>query len=170
MDKDQNFDPYIDWSGITQEMVDDFHGTMVKFRKASDQFLEKPNKEDLAAVLRTQSDLSSNFHAIMATLYTVPAMVHVAGERVQEELEDGRHEYQRCTRCGSTLAYWRSGLMTRTSEGETEITEDNIAWWEPGDVVAKAIVQDVGGELYLVSNRELEPHEKFCPDLSGLTA
>jgi hypothetical protein len=169
MDKDQNFDPFIDWGAITDEMVADFHPKLKAFRDANDRFLENPTKGDLAKILRYQQELSSNHEAIIRTLFTVPAMVHVAGPREHEDCEEhDHHAIQRCARCGSTLAFWRPGIMTMTEDGPHEVEEDEISWWEPGSTVAKA-VHDHGGAMYLIEEgQELDAHEKMCVDLSGL--
>lgn len=167
-----NFDPFIDWEGITPEMVDDIHATLKEFRAAQESFLRTASSEDAAAMLRNQWDLTRTIEAITQTLYTIPVMVHVAGEKkIEEDEQWGEITRQRCVKCGSVLGEWMERMMILTPVGPKQVEEEDLPWWTPGQRVAKAGTQgedDQSMRLYLVEDRELDKHEMPCVDLQDL--
>jgi hypothetical protein len=182
MPDDQNFEPYIDWDDLSDEMADDLSSRLTRFRKVSDLFIKESNRKrrrrpekiraHAAEMLRLQYELSALYQAIVQTLVTVPMMVHVAGEKKTEQCESIDHDHivQRCTRCGSMLQSWHANTTVMTPLGPQEIDEEDVTWWTPGSTVAKS--GDTGGppmlHMYEIEDRELEKHEMVCVDLAEM--
>jgi hypothetical protein len=182
MPEDQNFEPYIDWEELSDEMADDLFSRIVRFRRVSDLFVKESKRKRrrrskkirayAAEMLKLQSELSAMHQAIMQTLVTIPMMVHVAGEKKAETCESSAddHVVQRCTRCGSMLQAWHANTMVMTPLGPQEIDEEDVTWWTPGSTVAKS--GDTGGppmlHMYEIEGRELEKHEMVCVDLAEM--
>jgi len=167
MAEDRNFEPYIDWEDISDEMTSDFREKFLEYKKAQEMFTAHSSNENAARFLRIQFELSRLSAAIAQTLYTVPMMVHVAGPKVSGKDDDGEEQIvQRCKRCGSILQSWQPSMHFPTSEGPLQIPEDSMMWWEEDAGVAKSVRQ---GTMYPIEGgRELEKHEKICPDLTSL--
>lgn len=167
-------EPYLDWDGITEEMAKDLHANFALFRQAQVDFANmnpletEALKAAAAKLLRSQHELQTVGGAIMATLYTVPVVVHVAGGRTEAADSEGNElVVQRCMRCGSVLRAWTEGLRSIGPEGSCEVTPDDMVWWDEGEIVAKSASDD-DRQIYRVGDRELEGHERTCPDLTAL--
>lgn len=173
----QNFDPFIDWEAIDDEIAAELNKAVKNHRRAVDAFARmKRGDEDFAkaaqVVLKTYVKMGRTAQGIINHLWTVPVMVHVAGERKWEtnpDDEDVQGLLQRCARCGSILHLFHEGMMVLDPEtGPRAMTEDDLPWYTPGDVIAKS---DQGGNvsMYLIENgRELEKHEHECVALNEL--
>jgi hypothetical protein len=183
-DDQQNFEPYIDWNGLTDEMAWDLVEKLVPYKLANERLIKqatrrwrKPNlrkmREATVELLQLQSELGSLNEAIIRTLVTIPMMIHVAGPKTVEECDSGthnEHRVQRCARCGSVLQMWQEGMMHLTPAGPAEVTEEEISWWTPGTLVAKSGSSGPGLSMYEVEpeGRELEKHEMVCVDLNKI--
>jgi hypothetical protein len=133
-DDQQNFEPYIDWNGLTDEMAWDLVEKLVPYKLANERLIKqatrrwrKPNlrkmREATVELLQLQSELGSLNEAIIRTLVTIPMMIHVAGPKTVEECDSGthnEHRVQRCARCGSVLQMWQEGMMHLTPAGPAE--------------------------------------------------
>lgn len=167
MPEDRGFEPYIDWDAITDEMTDDLHKKVVEYKEAQDNFLAQKSKENASRLMRLQWELSRLGTAITHTIFTVPMMVHVAGPKAQSTKEDHTEEIiQRCKRCGSVLQIWQDKFLIPTPEGLQPVDPDQMPWWNEGDIVAKAS-DESGSTMYEIEEgRDLDPHERPCPDLA----
>jgi len=169
-DEQKNFEPYLDWDSIEDEMVDDLHELFMEFRKAKKNFISSKSKERAVAVLKAQYELGRITTAIHHAIFTRPMMIHVAGPKQKIADEDGSDQIvQRCKRCGSILQLWSENFMAVTPAGPIPLEEEDVPWWDDDDVVAKAGDPDQGMQMYEVGkDRELERHERLCPDLTSL--
>lgn len=166
----QNFDPYIDWQAMNEKMVDDFHDLLVRFKSAQDDLLKTKSKEKVIEVIKLQIEMSRISAAIQQTLFVMPVMVHVAGEKTKKLGEDGSEQVsQRCQRCGSVLQFWKEGYAAATPTGPIPLDEDDLPWWSKEDLVAKA-TNDSSATMYGIDKeRPLKKYEMSCPDLKSLT-
>jgi hypothetical protein len=163
----QNFEPYFDWGQIDEEMTTDLHEAIVAYRKATDAFVEEGSAEKARALMQSQHEVGMVAEAIRRTVWTQPVMVHIAGQK-KAEVDDEGHDtiIQRCKRCGSTLQLWHEGVMVLGPSGPHELRDEDIPWWEEGAVVAKH-TDEVGMGLFEIEGgRDLEAHEKMCPDFA----
>jgi Zn ribbon nucleic-acid-binding protein len=168
MAEDTGFEPYIDWDGMTDEMVDEFHETLVEFRKYQDEFIANKSKKSAANVLRLQMDISNIAAAIHQTLFTIPMMVHIAGAQDESVDDDGNKQiFQRCKRCGSVLQMWRENIVAMTPNGIREVEPDDMKWWEEDQIVAKTSDEDSMTMYAIDKDQKLEAHEKPCPDFAS---
>jgi hypothetical protein len=165
----KNFEPFLDWGAITPEMAADLHENIVEFRRAQDLFLQDPTPEHAGAVLKPQFELTKIANAIHETIFTIPVMVHSAGQKTRETTDDDKESItQRCKRCGSILQRWVEGFAVMTPGGPVELDESNLPWWDEDDRVAKA-TGDGGMAMYEIEkNRELNKYELLCVDLAGM--
>lgn len=168
MGEDRSFEPYFDWDAIDEKMTDDFHALFMEYKKAQEDFASKKSVRTAANFMRLQREMSNIAHAIQHAVYTVPMMVHVAGPKVQNTEEDGTEQIlQRCKRCGSVLQVWQDKFLIPTIDGLQPLSEDDLPWWDEGDIVAKAS-DDTGSTMYQVDEgRDLDDHERPCPDFAG---
>lgn len=146
-----SFEPFFDYEAISEEMADDLKDALVQLRQAQEDLLSAQDAEGLVAcardVVEAQNEIMYVHREINRHIYTVPAMVHVAG-KAKLEFSHGRPLYvQRCDRCGSELCRSRD-------EDETNFTE--------GELVGKAQMGDDSEAMYLVGERELKEHELQC--------
>jgi hypothetical protein len=173
----QNFDPFLDWNAIDDEIAAELNKALKNYRRAMEAFAKmKRGDEDFARAaqvfLKTQLRLQRMASGVINHIYTVPVMVHVAGEKKVEtnpDNEDQTGVLQRCARCGSILNLWREGMMMLDpEEGPREVCEEDLPWFEPGTVIAKA--ENNGSiSLYPIEgDRELEKHERECVALNEL--
>lgn len=168
-----NFDPFIDYESVNEEMAADLHQAMRAQREAAQDFVsdDEPDLAKAAKFLEITNDVNSTVGAIMETLYTLPVMVHVAGERKEENNPDDESEQgvvQRCKRCGSVLHFWREGIAIFTPEGPRMLQEDDVPWWEEGTLVAKGQSDSTLAMYEIEEKRELEKHERECLDMNSL--
>lgn len=165
------FDPYFDWAGITPELTAGFLKALTSHNEFRKKFEGDPTPENLGAYLKVYDELQTVHDNIMRGIYTVPAMVHVAGARKRETHPDDPMQeamLQRCARCGSVLHVWHEHAIVFGPEGPQEIQEEDVPWWDEGQKVAKAS-QPGQLEIYEVEpDRELEKHERMCVSLSDL--
>ena len=171
MSENQGFEPYLDWSSLTQEMADDLHQLISAYKAAQKKFEEHNTTENAADLMRLQLELTATSAAIQQDLITIPVLVHLAGPKTEGTDSEGHEEIvQRCTRCGSLLQRWCEALVSMTPAGPRSVEQDEMPWWDPGDVVAKAS-GDNGHAMYeITEGRALEKHEKECLDLTGLSS
>jgi hypothetical protein len=169
----QNFDPYFDWSELSDDMASDLHAHYLRHRRALDAFLDRktPDRELAKEVMDSHEELSRTAEVIKMALWTEPVMVHVAGERKMETNPDDPEQegvLQRCQRCGSILHFWAEGMGVMTPEGPRILNEDEIPWWPSGELVAKA-TNELGMKMYEVEKgRKLAKHEIECVSLAEL--
>ena len=164
-----NFEPFIDWDDISDEMVADLAEAFERFRSSQEAFSKEKTKANAVEMLESQMAVSDVATAITHTLHTIPVMVHVAGPKVSAEEDDQEAITQRCTRCGSILQKWMSGYHAITPGGPLPLTEDDLPWWDEGDIVAKSGDEHDSMTMYEVDpKRELEKHERQCYSLDSL--
>lgn len=163
------FEPFIDWDDFSDEMLDDLVEVYDRFKKAQKSFDRRKTKKNAIAMLSSQGELSHIANAIMRTLHTVPVMVHVAGDKAVREGDDGPITEQRCTRCGSVLQRWEPSYHAMTPAGPIPLAEDDLPWWDKGDIVAKAGDENESMSMYQIDpERDLEKHERECYALDSL--
>jgi len=175
MSESRGFEPYLDWEKITDEMTDDLHEGLSFFHEAQDRFLENKTSKNAADMLRSHYEMSSIASDVKEAIYTQPMMVHIAGEvKVEENPENPLDEVtiQRCKRCGSVLQIYKEGLAQITESGPEPVTEDEVLWWDDGDVVAKTS-DSTSIHMYQIEGqgkpaRKLEKHEMECVSLEDL--
>lgn len=158
------FEPFIDWDEFDDEMLGDLSTAYDQFRAAQKRFDKKKTKENAIALLKTQLEISDIATAVHRTLFTVPVMVHVAGEKAFTQDDDGGTVItQRCTRCGSVLQDWKAGYHSMTPAGPMPIGQDDIPWWDAGDIVGKSGDENESMTVYQIDpERNLEKHEREC--------
>lgn len=165
----KNFEPYIDWDSVSAEMSNDMHAKLTEYKAAIKDFEEFNTPANCARVLKTQFELSNLSSVIHQSLFTLPVMVHIAGEKISEvDPEEHNAVVQRCTRCGSVLQSWCEAFSILTPLGPRHLEESDLPWWEPGQIVAKATDDDSMTMYEIEKGRKLEKHEKECVDLTGL--
>jgi hypothetical protein len=169
----KNFDPFPDWEKVDQEMADDLHAVVVQQREAVEAFEENKTPENAAELIRLYTETQATCEAIMRAIWTQPVLVHVAGEREWEKNpgdEDQEALLQRCQRCKSVLSFWFENMMMMADDGPRPMDQDEIPWWEKGEIVAKGEGEN-GFSMYLVEKgRELEKHEIECVGMPDLEA
>jgi len=173
----QNFDPFIDWEAIDDEIAADLNKAVKNYRRAQLGFAKmKRGDEDFAKAaqvfLKSQLHLTRLANSVINHIYTVPVMVHIAGERkteVNPDDESSEGILQRCARCGSILHLFRDGLMVLDPEtGPREMQEEDLPWFDPGALVAKAETE-TGVQMYVLDDKhELKKHERECVALNEL--
>lgn len=170
-----NFEPFIDFESVSEEMAEDAHAMLSRYRKAVDAFVAgSPN--DVAAcaeVLESAHEMDKVFRASYNHLYTMPVMVHVAGEkRVEQNPDDSSQEaiFQRCARCGSVLSFFHEemGILDPETGTARRMEEGDIPWWEEGTIVAKSNSEHGIGMYEIAADQELEKHERMCVALNDL--
>lgn len=173
---DFDFDPFLDWEAIDDEIAADFNKAIKQYRRATEAFAKmKRGDEDFAqaarTVLKCQMKVTRLSQGILSHIYTLPVMVHVAGERKNETNPDDPMQegtLQRCSRCGSVLHFWHEGIIALTDQGPRPLTEEDVPWFEKGEIVAKGETQG-GVSMYVIDPpRDLEKHERECVSLSDL--
>jgi hypothetical protein len=164
------FEPFIDWDEFSDEMLEDLSKTYEDFRSAQKSFDRRKTKKNAIKLLTAQGALSQIATAIHRTLHTVPVMVHIAGEKSTKEGDDGDLLVeQRCTRCGSVLQRWESGYHAMTPAGPVPLDENDLPWWDSGDIVAKSGDENESMSMYQINpERDLEKHERECYSLDSL--
>lgn len=166
-----NFDPFPDWEKITEEHARHLHEAMREQNDARQLFFERPSPENAGRVIEAITRTSSYADFIIAEVWTVPVMVHVAGAKQEETNPADENQegiLQRCVRCKSVLHFWTHGMVAITSAGPKLFEPDDIDWWQEGDLVAKATSED-GSTMYLIEEgRELQKHEYECVGLPNM--
>jgi len=163
------FEPFFDYDKLTQEMTEVLHHAATRFNLARDTFIRNPPNTRLCIdLLRAERAFDRTIDEVSRELWTLPVMVHVAGQRETEVCEDcgeGERIIQRCKRCGSTLHLWHEHLMVLTPEGPAELEEDDIPWWEEDTLVAKGTDGPRMTMYSIHPDRRLEKHEMECVSL-----
>lgn len=169
-----NFEPFFNYDKLTQEMADDLHRAMVKHRLASDTFIRLATPTKGKDVLESSYEVEMVIDEIRQAIWTIPVMVHLAGERKAETcLDCGDEEgvVQRCKRCGSVLHAWNEHLAVLTPDGPRELEEDEVRWWDVDAIVAKGTSSGGSMLMYRIDpSRELERYEMECISLVGLSS
>lgn len=168
-----NFDPYLDWDKVDQEVTDDLYDALASYERDRETFLKNKTIDNAKKVLRSHNAITEVSIAVHDYIYTIPVMVHEAGTKKREldpdYPEEGEVTVQRCKRCGSILHAWREGVGVMTNDGPKEISEDDIPWWDVGDIVAKATGPEGAIGMYLIDpDHQLEKHEMKCVSLVDL--
>lgn len=151
-----SFEPFFDYEAISQEMAEDLSETLRQLREAQEDLLSAQDAEGQVAcakrVVEVQNEIMFIHREINRHIYTVPAMVHVAGEP-KLEFERGRPVYvQRCERCGSDLCH------SYNHESSEDFDNEHFA---VGERIGKAEVE--GAEtMYFIGERDLREHELQC--------
>lgn len=162
-----NFDPFLDWDKIDHAQAKKLAKTALHHRRAVDRLIEDPSPENAAKVLRGHHELQQVAQDIEMKIFTVPAMIHIAGPVIEKTDDNGDDIMeQRCARCGSVINQWSSGMMMITAQGPMRLERDEVPWVDEGVTVGKA---DHGSHIgcYLLNGRvELESHEVECVDLA----
>ena len=167
-----SFEPYPDFEKITQEDADELHQLFRDYRQKSDRLEQEARVEYVADFLQSFHAMNVRIEETVNRIWTVPYMVHVAGDKKTEQNPDDPTEegiFQRCSRCGSTLNFWREGLMFLTPDGPKEMAEEDVPWWTPGERIAKRDGGPQGYGMYRIdADHELEKHEIMCVSLESL--
>jgi ribosomal protein S27AE len=165
--EDMNFEPFFDYESVDERMASDLHSVITDYRKCCQRFESNGSVVNAVAVMKAQDELQHVYEAIKHSIFTVPALVHVAGpKKVETHPESGNEAtVQRCSRCGSVIQLWHEHMIAMTGEGPRELDEDEVPWWKVGDVVAKCN-HPAGMNLYEIENRPLKRHERECVDMS----
>jgi hypothetical protein len=173
-----NFDPFIDYELLDQASANELHLAAKEHRDAVDDFVadEHASVHKAKTVLQKVDQVDKTATKILTDLWTVPVMVHLAGEKKTEDNPDKPEqevEVQRCQRCASILNFWHEDMAQELPDGFDGFDVDNDAevdhhWWEPGDVIGKVGDESHIGVYSIDPKRELEKHERECVSLSEL--
>ena len=173
----QNFDPFLDWEAIDEEIASDINKHVKRHRRLMEQFaLMKRGDpgfvEAARELMQQQHKTTTLMGQVMHHIYTVPAMVHIAGERKWEDNLDDNTEQgliQRCARCGSPLGFFSEGMMVidEDSGQPRPLVEEDVPWFTVGETIGK-IDRDEGMTMYAIEGRELFKHERECVALNDL--
>lgn len=172
--KQDNFDPYPDWSKLTRKQAEKFALGLARYRRASDALIADPANTDLCAeVIQIHHELGHVEDDILSDIWTIPVMVHVAGPQEWEEHPDPEDDrtalLQRCVRCKSVLSSFSEGMVALTERGPQRVSEDDMTWWEEGTQVAKSKQDAFGMQMYEIpKDRQLEKHEMECVGLPNM--
>jgi hypothetical protein len=163
-----NFDPFLDYSSITDAMVTDMCGALREMTDAKQEMMDHPSPTALERLMKANDAIEDINGAIQHSISRLPVIVHVAGDIEDEDREDFTIKLQRCVRCKSQLAGWRPGLVIVTESGSREAEPEDMTWHEVGEVIAKA-ANDTP-LLYTVEpeGRDLEPFEHECVGLPNM--
>lgn len=161
-----SFEPFFDYAQIDAEMAQDLKEVYTDLRAAQDRLIKSTAENEILEAAKTllecQNEISIIARSINEEIFTVPAMVHVAGEVLMEDNpEDGYDDFlyvQRCERCGSNLHF---------CDFEME------PYFDVGEKVAKVVVSRSpsgrsGESLYRIGDRDLEPYEFECVSLKNI--
>jgi hypothetical protein len=173
-----NFDPFIDYELLDQASANELHLAAKEHRDAVDDFVsdEHASIQKAKLVLQKVDAIDKTATKVLTDLWTVPVMVHVAGEKKTEQNPDNpEHEVdiQRCQRCASILNFWHEDMAVELPDGfdgfgvDLDAQEDHH-WWKPGDVVGKVGDESHIGVYSIDPKRELQKHERECVSLSEL--
>lgn len=149
-----SFEPFFDYEAITEEIAQDLKDALEQLREAQEDLLSAQDAEGMVScakdVVEAQNEIMFIHREINHHIYTVPAMVHVAGEP-KLEFEEGAPMYvQRCERCGSDLS--RS-------------MQESYEHFTVGEQVGKSHMDRDKTKyetMYLVGDRDLYEHELEC--------
>lgn len=178
MNDPHNFDPYFDFDNIEPKLAKELARTWTATRDAAHVMADDPTPENVGNYLRHVQKYDGVFEKVKEDIFVVPVMVHVAGETKDEVHPDGDPEIpehhatvQRCSRCGTMLHIWHPSMVVMGDEGPEHVAETDTPFWPKGTVVGKSHDEDdllARTTMYQIEDRDLEPHERECVDLSGL--
>ena len=163
-----NFEPYMAWEKITDEMAAEMAEAVMTLRQSQKKLAFDRSPRAAAMVIQAQHDIAEVIEGICEKIWTVPAMVHIAGAPTEEEFEhspSGEAVIQRCTRCASILHMWYRGMGFITPYGPQMIERDDVDWWQAGEMIAKT-TEDQRMFAYKVT--EPEAHEMQCVALTDI--
>lgn len=166
-----SFDPYYDWSKVTDDHADDLKEFIQLLDDAKQDVLEHGDNEAAGEFLRVNAAMKDFYEEVLDEIFTVPVMVHVAGEKKIENHADEPDievTVQRCQRCASPLQMWHEGMMGMTAEGLKRFEENEVPWWDEDKIIAKATSPTGIGMYEVESDRELEDHERECVGLPSM--
>lgn len=152
-----SFEPFFDYGRIDDEMAKDIRDVLIDLRDAQDDLVDAETEKERVEAARRVMDYGNEIRIltreINEDILAIPALVHVAGETVEED-ENGDVIYvQRCERCGSELSI-------------SDIEDDEF--FDAGTKVGKVISDgnSVGMAssmiMYQIGNRKLDKHEYEC--------
>jgi len=160
--KMKNFEPFIDWSKITQEDADKITDNLLVQARLAQELFRDTAPENCALFIESKMVGSDFLRDLVDSVWTFPAMVHVAGEWGLETNPDNDKQkavIQRCSNCKSIINYWHEGTISFDEAGLVSIPEEDNDWWEIGSQVAKRQDENT---FYEIKGRELEEHEVRC--------
>jgi hypothetical protein len=163
-----SFEPFFDYDQINDEMAADIREAYVELRAAQDTLISSTDSQEILAaaksLLEWQNEISIIARSINEEIFTLPAMVHVAGDVSAEEDVDFDNDdvsmiyVQRCERCGSNLHFADSEMDPYFEVGE-----------QVGKIVMnQSMTKRIGETLYRIGDRDLEPHEFECVSLKNI--
>lgn len=161
--KMKNFEPYIDWSKVTQDDANKLSKNLFKQTDAEFSLVQEASTENCINFIKTKMECMEFLRDFIDGAWTFPAMVHVAGPWGLESNPDDENQkavIQRCANCKSIINFWHEGTMTIDESALVYVKQEDNDWWEPGSLVAK--VQDDDGNYYQIENRPLKEHEIRC--------
>lgn len=152
-----SFDPFFDYEKIDEDMALDLRDVLIDLREAQEDLLASNSAKEQIALAKKVMEYSNEIRIltrdINEQILTVPALVHIAGETV-EEMDDGEIIYvQRCERCGSEL-----------SVSDMEDDEFFTAGTKVGKVISddNAIGMRSSIIMYRIGDRKLDKCEYEC--------
>lgn len=167
-----SFKPFHDYDQLDAEQAADLKEALARYRKAQDDLLaaHTADRQIICAqrVLEANQDAVAVIDEINKDIYTVPALVHTAGEIELEESDElGMSVYvQRCERCGSVLHASSS---------------DDRGFFDEGDRIAKKASKKLNrranrrammipdlNQMYFVGDRDLQKYELECVSLKNI--
>jgi hypothetical protein len=167
-----SFEPFFNYEKLTPKMAKDLRDAVVRHRLATDSLIRSPvNIKQSVAAIEAAYDVESVIDTIRSAIWTVPVMVHLAGEKqfeTCEHCEYAEQVIQRCKRCGSTLHLWHEHLGVLTPDGPRELGPDDVPWWDENEIVAKAHFGSAMTMYSIDPSRLLEKHEMECVSLVDL--
>lgn len=162
--KPMNFEPFFDYDAVPVELANELMEAVVRRRKAENNLTTTRAPRAAGELMKAIRDLNAIGEKIYQQIFTVPVMVHIAGERQWEEEEDNAPAgyCQRCSRCGSILNFWHENLVQMTPYGPQRVDVENAGWHDVGVIVAKGEV-GMQYKLYEIpKDQPLKKHEREC--------
>lgn len=163
----EGFQPHYDWEMLSDDMLNDLHQTSIEYCKTRDTFLIEKTRESAIEFLKAIEKASKTQSEIMNALYVEPALVHVAGSKMEEEIDGEECVVQRCKRCKTILQFWSEKATYLTSIGPVGMDESEVQWWDEDSLLAKRFYNGIA-KIEIIENRELSKHEKLCFDFSEI--
>lgn len=179
-----SFEPFHDYDQINPEQAHSLKEALAKYRKATDDLLtaHTADREVVCAkrVLEAHEEINEVMKGLNKDTYTVPAMIHTAGEvqeEIIEELGDLTLHVQRCERCGSVLkvSHYDSGdnfldigdRVAKKSSRRRRLPARGGARMNERMAARMELLPDID-QMYFVGDRELEDYELECVSLKNI--
>lgn len=168
-----SFKPFHDYDQLDAEQAEALKEALARYRKAQDDLLAAHTAD--RQITCAQRLLEANQDAIVVIeeinkdIYTVPALVHTAGEVELEQHEEfGMMLYmQRCERCGSVLHASSSEDRGFFEEGDRIAKRAEKKLSRKPSRRAMMMIPDLN-QMYFVGDRDLEKHELECVPLKSI--